>query len=133
MQPQDNDRTRSRSRNRARRDTRTVLREIREMRKGKTRRLKSMENIRALLADTIRALEESSPLSEPETAKLVINGARGLGELVRGAKIEDRLDKLEQLLANAAAPQTDSGPDFFKLSESAAVISVINTPPGEAL
>jgi len=100
---------------------------------GKNRRLKSMENIRALLADTIRALEDTSSLSDPETAKLVINGARVLGELVRGAKIEDRLDKVEQLLANATAPQVDSGPDFFKLSESAAVIPVITPPAGEAM
>src|SRR5713226_381227 len=125
--------TASRSRHKARRDVRTVLREIRTMRKGKQRRLKSMENIRALLADTIRALEATSALSDPETAKLVINGARVLGELVRGAKIEDRLDKVEQMLANATAPQIDSGPDFFKLSESAAVIPVISPPPGEAL
>ncbi len=70
-------------------------------RKRPTRRLRSAENVRAFVADTIRRVEsegEDLPL-DPRRARVLLYGASILAQLVQAADFEERLRALERQVA----------------------------------
>src|SRR5438132_11946957 len=58
------------------------------------RRLKTMGNLRAMVAQTLRDLETGK--MEPEKARAVCYGAQILGKLIEGEDLEKRLRELER-------------------------------------
>ncbi len=65
-------------------------------RQRRGRRLRSLENCRALLAATLRRIENDPQLKQGERYRLLVNGTAELARIVGAiAERDGRLDKLE--------------------------------------
>lgn len=80
------------------------------------RRLRSLENVRVLLANTLRKLEQSGNLGEPDRAKVVIQGAHILANIMRDSQVEERLAKIEKALDAMVSQPISTVGDVLKIS-----------------
>lgn len=72
--------------------------------KPRGRRLRSVENVRAFVADVLRQVENSVPEGEAldvARARVMLYGASILASLVQGSDFEDRLRELERQAGKA--------------------------------
>lgn len=70
--------------------------------KRRGRRLRSVENVRAFVADVLRKVEASIPEGaplDPARARVMLYGASILASLVQGSDFEERLRELERQAA----------------------------------
>jgi len=88
------------------------------------RHLRTPEQLRILLADTIYALEKKGGLDDAETSKIIITAARALNEIVRGEEIEARIKRVEAALATLSGTSVDDPTsEFFKAAGAGPEVS----------
>jgi len=100
------------------------------MDKKKTgRKLKTVEQTRRLLAHVLRQLELHGDVGSLDRAKVILQGAKYLGDLQKDSGIEDRLVRIETALSGLISSPTQKGPGL-KLIENLSNAG-IKVPPTE--
>lgn len=69
---------------------------------GKRRRLRSVGNVRAFVANVLRAVEDQAQaeggpgLGDPLVARVLIHGAQVLATIIRDTDLEERVARIER-------------------------------------
>ncbi len=64
---------------------------------GAQRRLRTLKNVRVMVADTLRGVENGWDGADPAVARVIFEGARTLSALIEASDTESKLRKLELL------------------------------------
>jgi len=68
------------------------------------RKLKTREQVRLLLAQTLRRVELVGDLGDPDIAKIVIRGAEALDRMLSAGETDARLVRIEDVLKTLIDP-----------------------------
>lgn len=80
---------------------------------GRKRRLKSIRNVRSLVADTLRAVEdagrETKTIGAVDRARVLFHGSQVLATIIRDSDLEERLKRVELAMEAGSKPTSTSG------------------------